>query len=857
MSSDSDSMGARPSQSMTAERWSRVADVFADALAQPPGTRDAFLAQACAGDDDLRGEIESLIAALPDGDDPFERPAASLFELPAPDDLPSLLGTRIGPYRLVREIGEGGMGTVYEAIRDDDQFRKRVAIKMIKPGRETGLVLRRFRYEREILAGLDHPNIAALYDGGVTDDQHPYFAMEFVEGQPIDAFCAERRLSVRDRLALFGSVCAAVQYAHRNLVVHRDLKPSNILVTAEGVVKLLDFGIAKLLGENPSGDADSLTQAGYHAMTVDYASPEQVRGTPITTASDVYSLGVVLYRLLTGHRPYPLDDRSPAEVVRLVCEEEPPPPSVAVAQGAPSPEFAETPRKLQIALAGELDNIVLMAVRKEPSRRYSSIEQFGEDIRRYLAGLPVLAQRPTAWYRTKKFVMRHRAAAAAVAVVIPALLGGIVATVWQARRAEAERAKAEEVNTFLRSMLASVSPSERGRDVTVAQVLDDASGWVGNLSSRPELDAELRKTIGTTYVALGLYDKAEPHLSRALLLQHRLHGPVDARVADAMNDLADLYEKRGDVQRAESLYTQALTIALRSPGYNDTVTATLLDGLGRVRQDQGDLLQAEALLKEALAMRRKVLADPHADVAASLNNLAVVLGQRGAYTEAESLHREALRVIRAARGTDDAEVAQAFSTVAGILSFQGKFVAADSFFLPGLAMRRRLLGPEHPDYAWTLLSYATSLYDRGDYAGAATRTREVLGLRGKTLPDEHPVVASGLLYLGRSLDHLGDFAPAESTLRECLTLRRENLPRGHWLIAAAESVLGEHYLMAHDFAAAEKPLVDGYEALKTARGDDNPRTQEALRSVVALYDGWGKTGEAAKYRALMRQKAKS
>ena len=836
---------------MTAERWSRVADVFADALEQPSGQRDAFLARACEGDDDLRREIDSLLAALPDGDDPFDSPAASLFELPDPGDGPSHVGSRIGPYRLVREIGEGGMGTVYEAIRDDDQFRKRVAIKMVRPGRETGVVVRRFRYEREILAGLDHPNIAALYDGGVTEDQHPYFAMEFVEGQPVDEYCAERRSRSAERLELFSHVCAAVQYAHRNLVVHRDLKPSNILVTSDGVVKLLDFGIAKLLGEEASGTGSTLTQAGYHTMTVEYASPEQVRGASITTASDVYSLGVVLYQLLAGHRPYPVDQLSPAEMVRHVCEEEPPPPSVAVGRSPPGAEFSETPRRLQATLSGELDNIVLMALRKEPARRYSSVEQFGEDIRRYLGGLPVLAQRPTAWYRARKFVMRHRAAAVAVAVVVPTLVGGVVATVWQARRAEAERAKAEEVNTFLRTMLASVSPSERGRDVTVAQLLDDASGWVERLATRPELDAELRKTIGTTYLALGLYEKAEPHLARALLIQRRLHGPTHRAVRQAMQDLASLFEKRGDVEQAERLYRDALGIERRLGG-QDTATAALLDDVARVRQEQGDLVQSEQLQREALDIRRRLLGDHHADVAASLNNLAVVYGQRGEYAVAESLHREALSVIREARGSDDAEVAQALSTVAGILSYQKKFVAADSFFLPALAVRRRVLGVEHPDYAWTVLSYATSLYERGDYAGAAARAREALALRGKTLPDEHPVVAGSLLYLGRSLDRTGDSSGAERALRECLQIREKNLPPGHWLIGAAESVLGEHYLLVRDYPTAERHLVAGFEALRSARGEDHPRTQEALASVVKLYEDWGKKSETAKYRALLK-----
>jgi serine/threonine-protein kinase len=605
------------------------------------------------------------------------------------------------------------------------------------------------------------------------------------------------------------------------------------------------------------------TAADARLLTPDYAAPEQVRGGPVTTATDVYSLGVMLYELLCGHHPYGPRGGNRQEAERAALEATPNRPSLMVNRVVTGPDAAGVERRvtpeevsdrramdtgqLRRRLAGDLDNIVLMALRKEPSRRYSSVEQFGEDIRRYLAGLPVLAQRPTAWYRTRKFIMRHRAGALAVAVVVPTLVGGVVATVWQARRAEAERAKAEEVNTFLRTMLSSVSPSERGRDVTVAQLLDDASGWVERLATRPELDAELRKTIGTTYLALGLYDKAEPHLARALLIQRRLHGPTHHAVRLAMQDLASLFEKRGDVVRAERLYRDALGIDRRLGG-EDTATATLLDDIARVRQEQGDLAQSEQLQREALDVRRRVLGDHHADVAASLNNLAVVYGQRGDYAVAESLHREALVIIREARGSDDAEVAQALSTVAGILSYQKKFVAADSFFLPALALRRRLLGAEHPDYAWTVLSYATSLYERGDYAGAAARAREALALRGKTLPDEHPVVAGSLIYLGRSLDHTGDPRGAESALKESLLIREKNLPPGHWLVGAAESVLGEHYLLVRDYVTAERHLVAGYEALRQARGDDHPRTQEALASVVKLYEEWGKTSEAARFQ---------
>jgi serine/threonine-protein kinase len=808
---------------MTPERWRQVAKVFDAAVERPLSEREAFLGQACGVDATLHREVASLLAALPDRDDIFERPAATIFELPDADDLPSLVGRRVGPYLITREVGEGGMGQVYEAVRDDDQFRKRVAIKMVKPGRETGLVLRRFRYERDILAGLDHPHIAALYDGGVTDDGHPYFAMEYVEGERIDRFCVGRSLSIGERLALFGSVCAAVQHAHRNLVVHRDLKPSNILVTADGTVKLLDFGIAKLLGDGADGERTGLTETGFQAMTADYASPEQVRGHPITTASDVYSLGVVLFELLTGERPYRLDGLSAADVVQTVCEREPPRPSTTV-----------TNRRDAAALSGELDNIILMALRKEPGRRYSSVEQLGEDLRRFRAGLPVIAQRATTGYRLRKFVSRHRAAAVTVALLVPTLVAGVVSTLWQARRAKAERDRAEEVNAFLGDMLRSAAPTERGRDVTVAQVLADAATRVERLSGNPEMEEELRTTIGTTYLSLGLYQEAEPHLRRALDIQRRRFGPGHPEVARAVQNVANLHEKKGDMDGAEGLYREALVLSRRRPSGDDTMTAGLLDDLGRVRQEQGDLEAAERLEREALAIRRRTLGDDHADVAASLNNLAVVLGQRGEYASAESLHREALRVIRAAKGETDAEVAQAQSTVAGILSYQSKHAAADSFFLPSLTTKRKLFGPEHPDYAWTLLSYATSLYDRGDYAATAERTREVLTLRGKTLTDEHVLVAGALLYLGRSLDHLGRYPEAERSLRECLELRRKHLPAGHWLIAAAESVLGEHYAMAGEYEQAQRYLKSGYDGLVEARGAEHPRTVEARAALDSL-----------------------
>lgn len=371
---------------MTPERWARLETLFQEALQRRPPERATFLAEVCAGDPALRAEVELLLASHEQADDFLDQPV--LFQAEAADlaePVEILTGRRIGPYQVLQEIGQGGMGLVYLAVRADDEYRKQVAIKVLRPGMDTRVIVRRFRHERQMLADLEHPNIARLIDSGATEDGRPYFIMEYVNGLPLDQYCDQRRLSVEERLTLFRTVCAAVHYTHQNLIVHRDLKPSNILVTADSVPKLLDFGIAKWLHPQSSGQMLTST-AGPRPMTPEYASPEQVRGGTITTVSDVYSLGVVLYELLTGRRPYRTEGRSLSEVERRICEEEPERPSAVVGhvKAAPDKEGqAHSPRPLygesagrggsleglRRRLAGDLDNIILMALRKEPTRR--------------------------------------------------------------------------------------------------------------------------------------------------------------------------------------------------------------------------------------------------------------------------------------------------------------------------------------------------------------------------------------------------------------------------------------------------------------------------------------------------------
>src|SRR5215210_2267496 len=402
---------------MDREAWERVKEIFAAARELPAAARPDFLTEACAGDPAVRREVESLLAAQSGIGESFlaEPAAGEAFRLIEHRGTEEWIGRRIGAYRVLAELGSGGMGTVFLAARADAEFERQVAIKVIRRGLDRAEIVSRFRQERQILAGLDHPNIARLLDGGATEEGLPYLVMERVEGVPIDRYSAEASLDLPGKLGLFLKICAAVQYAHRNLIVHRDLKPSNILVTREGEPKLLDFGIAKFLEPGP---AEGLTISGERLLTPDYASPEQVLGEPITTSSDVYSLGVLLYQVLCGRPPYRIAGRTPQELERVVCEEEPLPPSRTLSRGSDT-------EKLREQLRGDLDNIVLKALAKEPARRYASVEHLSEDLERYLTGRPVLARSGGWWYRSGKLLRRHRLAAAAAGAVALSLILGI------------------------------------------------------------------------------------------------------------------------------------------------------------------------------------------------------------------------------------------------------------------------------------------------------------------------------------------------------------------------------------------------------------------------------------------------
>jgi len=500
------------------QNWSKVKELFTKALGLEPQDRAAFVNEVSGSDEDVRAEVLSLLSAHEAAKGFIDSPAlfdvGIIYEEEAQTQ-PDFIGTRIGAFEIIRELGHGGMGTVYLAVRADDQYKKQVAIKIVNRGMDTEMILRRFTMERQILANLEHPNIARLLEGGSTPDGLPYFVMEYIQGEPIHKYCDSHHFSNTERLTIFRQVCGALHYAHQNLVVHRDIKPGNILVTDDGTPKLLDFGIAKLLTPGWADEAGEPSASMVRLMTPEYASPEQLRGLAITTASDIYSLGVVLFELLSGHRPYRLRSRRPEEVFEVILHDEPEKPSVAatlkqandVTNNPTNPQSAIRNPKF---LRGDLDNIVLKALRKEPRRRYASVQEFSEDIRRHLEGLPVTATPDTLSYRASKFVKRHKPGVFAVVAVALTLLTATVITTWQARVARRERAKAErhfkEVRNLTSSFLfdfhdsiADLNGATQAREMVVKK----AQEYLSTLAQEAGNDRELLWELSTAYLKLG------------------------------------------------------------------------------------------------------------------------------------------------------------------------------------------------------------------------------------------------------------------------------------------------------------------------------------------------------------------
>jgi serine/threonine protein kinase len=769
---------------MTPERWRRLQDIFHGAEGLDPAEQRRYLDDACAGDAELRQEAEALIASsgeAADLPDQVRQAAAAALGSGPP------VGTRTGPYRIVKELGQGGMGRVFLAVRDDDQFQRRVAVKIAHAAQAPEL-LSRFRSERQILAALDHPNMARLLDGGTTEDGVPYLVLEYVEGEPIDRYCDAQQLPVPERLQIFRAVCAAVHYAHQNLVVHRDLKPANVLVTPDGTPKLLDFGIAKLLKPELLAQAPLLTTALHRPMTPEYASPEQMRGEPVTTVSDVYSLGVLLYELLTGCRPLRLEGQSPTEFQRIVSEVEPERPSAAVlwpaewADGRTAEERSRSrrtsPEKLRRTLEGDLDNILLMALRKAPARRYASAEQLSDDLRRQLEGLTVRARKDTIRYRTRKFIRRNRYWVGTAAAFF-ALVAGFGVNRAQLARALAEQRDqarqeaetAQHVALFLQDVFRLADPDEEhGRTVTAREILDRAAERLGPPGQEgPEVHAALLDTIGNVYRHLGLYSRAEPLLQQALDERRATLGEDHLDTALSLLHMGELRREQSRPVEAETLLRSALRTRERLLGAQHLGTAEALEALGVALRDQRKSGEAESLLRRALALREAAGNGP--DVASTLDRLAEVLDDKGELAEAESLTRRALEISRRRPG-DHLDIARYLGRLGTILRRRGELKAAEAPLREALATRARLLGPDQPIVAFNLNNLANLLRDRGELASAEPLYRQSIGIYERVVGEEHLGLAAVRADLADLLVREGRLDEAEELFRRSLDARR-------------------------------------------------------------------------------------
>ncbi|MCP3963778.1 MAG: serine/threonine protein kinase [bacterium] len=826
----------RPGGSVAAERWRRIDEVFAAALECPASRRRAMVESACGGDQALLERVEALLAADEKAESFLEPAATPVFasrslvaDVQAPAD------GRVGPYRLLRILGSGGMGTVYLAARDDDVYRRLVALKLMRHSADNEEIARRFVAERQILASLEHPNIARLYDGGTSEDGRPFLVMELVDGEPIDRFCNRHRLTIEARLILFQQVCAAVQYAHRNLLVHRDLKPDNILVSADGVPKLLDFGIAKLLRSAERPEALRTTRTGVRLMTLTYASPEQIRGQAVTTtASDIYSLGVLLFELLTGRCPYRLADDSPYELERAICEQEPERPSIAVLRASPPSAGAEEasgpafqaaqlrPRELSRRLRGDLDTLVLKAMHKEPPRRYESVGQFAADIRRHLELRPIAARLDSLTYRAGRFVRRQRLLVGAASLVVVLVAAFVIALLDQRGLAKRKQLEAQQALRFLVGLFQGANVEEGyGKDATAREIVARGAGRIDReLADQPEVRATLLDAVGQVYAGLGFYDEARSYLERAYELRRQLFGEEHAEVARSLQSLALAVAQQGHDKEAEALYER--TLALRRELLGDhPETAEALNELGSLLRRKGDYDRAEAMHREAVAIQHQLLSSDDPELATTLNHLALTVFLKGEPARAEAMLRDALAIQRRSLDAQHPAIVETLRNSGRILSQLGRYDQAEAVLREALTIADTSYENDHPMRFEVVNSLARVLKEKGELSEAEALFRQAVAALRDRLGDGHPKVALGLNNLAGVLFQRGERAEVVRLHREALEIRRQALGEDHIQVAWSLCNLAESLRAMGDLVAAGPLFRRAHEILEAQLGGED------------------------------------
>ncbi|HWW95710.1 MAG TPA: serine/threonine-protein kinase [Vicinamibacteria bacterium] len=846
---------------LSGERWQVVSPYLDRALEMAADERAAWLESLRAEDSTL---VADLVALLEErsrlSQEGFLEGSALL-----PPSSASLAGQTIGAYTLVSLIGQGGMGSVWLARRSDGRFEGQAALKLLNASLVGRAGEERFKREGSILARLTHPHIAHLVDAGLSPTGQPYLVLEHVEGEQIDRYCDGKGLGIEARIRVFLDVLAAVAHAHANLVVHRDIKPSNVMVGMDGQVKLLDFGIAKLLEEETgAGEATALTREGGRALTLEYAAPEQVTGGLITTATDVYSLGVLLYVILTGRHPAGAALMSSVHLLKAIVDTEPPRLSHAVAETKENtPEKrtrtaalrATTPDGLRRLVKGDLDTIVAKALKKNPAERYASVTVLADDLRRYLNHEPISARPDTLAYRAAKFVRRHArgvATAGAVILLLAVVVGFYTASLAAERdRARREAQKAAKVSELLTGLLTGADPyaTHEEKEPSVRGLLDAGAERIQKeLADQPDLQAEMLTVMGRVYQRLGAHEKAQPLLEEALAAGRRVLGPEHERVAQSLNDLGVLLDEKGDYTAAAPMLEQALAMRRKLLGPEHKDVAVTLVELGRVYRDQGFDERAEPLVRESLAIRRKVLGEEDHETATSESDLALLLWHKGDLAGAESLLRQCLATDRKTRGDDHPDVATTLNNLAGIAIDRYDYAAAERLSRQALVIGRKTLGEKHPTIATKLNSLSNALREQGKYDEAALVLQEALQIALPALGNDHPRIASYKVNLARVHLARKKAAAAEPLLRQALRIQEHAFPEDDWRVGQTKSLLGEALTALARYDEAERSLIAAHGILKDVPGQQGREATATRSRLVALYEAWGRPEKAAAYR---------
>ncbi len=846
---------------MNADTFQRASAIFLEARRRTDLDRQDYIRTQCGTDDQLHQAVQILLNndASPDAGlhtnavgHAIGQAAAEVFEKLAPSDSNDRsAGRRIGRYLLIRKIGEGGMGAVYEAQQDNPN--RIVALKIIRPGFASPATLRRFQHEVQVLGRLQHPGIAHIHEAGMDDTgdgAQPFFAMEFVNGPPLNTYVEMHHLGTRQRLELLARICDSVEHAHQKGVIHRDLKPSNILIVDQGIEnsdhhrsssgsdsfhsqpKILDFGVARAI--NSDVHATTLrTDVGQLIGTVSYMSPEQAAADPdqLDTRSDVYSLGVICYELLAGRLPYDLAKRPIPEAMRIIGQEDPTRLSM-----------------VNRVFRGDVETIVAKAMEKEKSRRYQSAAEFAADIRRYLRDEPIVARPASAAYQLRKFARRNKILAAGVAAVFAALVLGVIGTGLGLLHSREEARKAQKMNEYLKGMIGWFHPSEsRGQDVALRDVLDEAARRIEtDLPDEPEIAAALHDTIGFAYVTIGDQAAARSHLNSALAIRQHVFGDASQPVAQSLDHLAQSYFQTADWPQAKSMLEQSLAIQRQHRGKNVTELADVLSRLADVNLKLHDMAAAEKYIRESLQTRRTVLPHDDISVAMDLNKLGELLLFAQRIDEAEATLNEALQLRRTLHADKDLDTAGLLSQLAE-LSFQFKqdAVASEALFRQSLEILSNKLGPNHPQIIPTLTSLALLAQSRGDTEEIVRLYQRAVDIGRANAMLDQPQCIGSMGHLGASLYKLQRFDHAIPILQEALEIRRRVLPDGRASIARMEAMLAACLMHVARYTEAEPMLIHALSEFESTAGAEDRQTINARHQLIELYDAWDKSDSSA------------